>query len=54
MPERPVEVLDSKAEIDQFHLKEEGEVPERPVEVLDSKAGLDRFSAADFPRLVVA
>ena len=46
--------LSLKAEIDQFHLEEEGEAPERPVEVSDSKTGLDRFSAADFPRLVVA
>ena len=46
--------LSLEAEIDQFHLEEEGEVPERPVEVLDSKVGLDRFSVANFPRLVVA
>ena len=43
-----------EAEIDQFHLEEEGKAPERPIEVSDSKAGLDRFSAADFPRPVVA
>ena len=46
--------LSLEAEIDQFHLEEEGKAPERPIEVSDSKAGLDRFSAADFPRPVVA
>ena len=46
--------LSLEAEIDQFHLEEEGKAPERPIEVSDSKAGLDRFSAADFPRLAVA
>ena len=43
-----------EAEIDQFHLDEEGEAPYRLVEVSDSEVGLDRFSAANFPRLVIA
>ena len=46
--------LSLKANIDQFHLDEEGETPDRPFEVSDSEARLDRSSAADFPRLVVA
>ena len=45
--------LSFKAEIDQFHLDEEGEAPDRLVEVSDSEAGLDRSSVVDFPRLVV-
>ena len=46
--------LSLEAEIDQFHLEEEGEVPERPVELSDSEANLDRFFAAHSPRLIVA
>ena len=46
--------LSLEAEIDQFHLDEEGEVPERPVELSDTKADFDRFSTANLPRLVVA
>ena len=46
--------LSLEAEIEQFHLEEEGEVPERPVELLDSEADLDRFSAAHSLRLIVA
>ena len=45
--------LSLEAEIDQFHLEEEGEVPERPVELSDSKADFDRFSIAQSPRLIV-
>ena len=45
--------LSFKAEIDQFHLDEEGEAPDRLVEVSNSEAGLDRSSVVDFPRLVV-
>ena len=46
--------LSLEAEIDQFHLEEEGEVPERPVELSDSEADLDRFSVAHSLRLIVA
>ena len=46
--------LSLEAEIDQFHLDEEGEAPDRPVEVSDSEAGFDRSFVANFPRLVVA
>ena len=46
--------LSLEAEIDQFHLEEEGEVPERPIELSNSEANLDRFSAAHSPRLIVA
>ena len=45
--------LSLKAEIDQFHLEEEGEVPERLVELLDLAAKFDRSSAAHFPRLLI-
>ena len=45
--------LSLEAEIEQFQLKEEGEVPERPVELSDSEVNLDRFSAAHSPRLTV-
>ena len=45
--------LSFKAEIDQFHLDEEGEAPDRLIEVSDSETGLDRSSVVDFPRLVV-
>ena len=41
--------LSLEAEIDQFHLAEEGEAPDRPVKVSNSGVKLDRFSAADFP-----
>ena len=41
------------AEIDQFHLKGEGEVQEEPVEILDSKGKLDRASTARSPKLIV-
>ena len=43
-----------KAEIDQFHFDEEGEVPTRPVELSDSEADLDRLSVAHSSRLIVA
>ena len=46
--------LSLEAEIDLFHLEEEGEVPERPVKLLDFEANLDRFSAAHSPGLIVA
>ena len=46
--------LSLEAEIDQFHLKEEGEVQEEPVEILDSKGKLDRASTARSPKLIVA
>ena len=46
--------LSLEAEIDLFHLEEEGEVPERPVQLLDFEANLDRFSAAHSPGLIVA
>ena len=41
--------LSLEAEIDQFHLAEEGEAPDRLVKVSNSGVELDRFSAADFP-----
>ena len=43
-----------EAEIDQFLLKEEGEVPDRPVELSNSKADFDKSFATHPPRLVVA
>ena len=46
--------LSLEAKIDQFHLKEEGEVLERPIELSDSEADFDRFSTAQSPKLVVA
>ena len=46
--------LSLEAEIDQFHLEEEGEVPKRLVELSNSEANLDRFSAAHSSRLIVA
>ena len=46
--------LSLEAEIDQFHLEEEGEVSKRPVELSDSMVNLDRFSTAHSPRLIVA
>ena len=46
--------LSLKAEIDQIHLEEEGEVQEEPVEILDSKGKLDKASVARSPKLVVA
>ena len=45
--------LSLEAEIDQFHLEDEG-VPERPVELLDSKIKSNRFSATYPPKLIVA
>ena len=42
-----------EAEIDQFHLVEEGEVSTRPVELSDSGSNLKRFSAADPTSLVI-
>ena len=45
--------LSLEAEIDQFHLDEEGEAPNRLVEVSDSKARLDRSSTTDLLRLIV-
>ena len=42
-----------EAEIDQFHLVEEGEVSTRPVELSDSGSNLERFSAADPTSLVI-
>ena len=55
----PEEGIDSshsslEAEIDRFHLHEEGEVTTRPVKLSDSGSDLDHFSAAHSPRLVVA
>ena len=46
--------LSLEAEINQFHLQEEGEVPKRPVELSDSEADLDRFSTTHSLRLIVA
>ena len=46
--------LSLEAEIDQFHLDEEGEVLERSVKLSDSEADFDRFSAVHSPRLIVA
>ena len=46
--------LSLEVEIDQFHLKEEGEVQEEPVEISDSKGKLDKASVARSPKLVVA
>ena len=46
--------LSLEVEINQFHLKEEGEVLERPIELSDSEADLDRFSTAHSPRLITA
>ena len=46
--------LSLEAEIDQFHLEEEGEVPKGLVELSNSEANLDRFSAAHSSRLIVA
>ena len=46
--------LSLEAEIDQFHLGEEGKAPEKLVELSDSKADFDKSSAAHPPRLVIA
>ena len=46
--------LSLEAEINQFHLEEEGEVLERPVELSNSEVDFDRFLAAQSPKLVVA
>ena len=46
--------LSLEVEINQFFLKEEGEMPERPVELSDFEAEFDRFFAARSPRLLVA
>ena len=46
--------LSLEAEIDQFHLGEEGEAPERLVELSDFEADFDKSSAAHPPRLVIA
>ena len=46
--------LSLEAEIDQFHLEEEGEVQERPMELLDFEGKLDKSSAAHFPTLIIA
>jgi len=46
--------LSLDAKIDQFHLKEEGEVQEEPVEILDFEGKLDRASAACSLKLIVA
>ena len=46
--------LSLEAEINQFHLEDEGEVSERPVKLLDYEANLDSFSAAHSSRLIVA
>ena len=45
--------LSLKAEIDQFHLEEEGEAPKRPMELSDSEVDFDRSSVAHPPRLVI-
>ena len=45
--------LSLEAEIDLFHLEEEGEVLERLVELSDSEANLYRFSVAHSPGLIV-
>ena len=46
--------LSFKAEIDQFHLGEEGEVLEKPVELSNSEADFDRFFASHSLRLIIA
>ena len=46
--------LSLKAEIDQFHLKEEGKALERPMELSNSEVNFDRSSATHPPKLVVA
>ena len=46
--------LSLEAEIDQFHLEEEGEVLERPIELSNCEANLNRFSAVYSPGLIVA
>ena len=46
--------LSLEAEIDQFHLGEEGEVPKKLVELSDFEADFDRFSTAHSPRLIIA
>ena len=46
--------LSLEAEIDQFHLGEEGKAPEKLVELSDSKADFDKSTAAHPPRLVIA
>ena len=46
--------LSVEAEINQFHLEDEGEVPKRSVELSDSEANLDRFSATHSSRLIVS
>ena len=43
--------LSLEAEIDQFHLDEEGEVPERLVELSDTEVDFDRFSQPIFQDL---
>ena len=46
--------LSLEAEINQFHLQEEGEVLEKPVEFSDSEADFDRFFVAYSSRLIIA
>nr|POE75699.1 hypothetical protein CFP56_23247 [Quercus suber] len=46
--------LSLEAEIDQFHLEEEGEAPERLVELSNYEVDFDRSSTAHPSRLVVA
>ena len=46
--------LSLEAKIDQFYLKEKGEVPERPIKLSNSEVNLDRFSTAHSLRLIVA
>ena len=47
--------LSLETEIDQFHLKGEGEEQEEPgVQILDLEGKLDRSSIAHFPKLIIA
>ena len=46
--------LSLSAEIDQFHIEDEGEVLDEPAELSESEVDIDRLSAANLPGLVVA
>ena len=46
--------LSLSAEIDQFHIEDEGEVLDEPAELSEYEVDIDRLSAANLPGLVVA